>query len=81
VIRLSIGLTGSVLYQSILRRENAIRDRGERDEVIGGDLGEKSQVLLDADIQDRVRLNGKFESVEAAKRMKGDAWSGYRYML
>lgn len=27
------------------------------------------------------RLNGKFATVEDAKREKGDNWSGYRYIL
>lgn len=26
-------------------------------------------------------LNGRFATVEDAKREKGDRWSGYRYML
>lgn len=27
------------------------------------------------------RLNGRFATVEEAKREKGDNWSGYRYIL
>ena len=27
------------------------------------------------------QLNGRFASVEDAKRGKGDNWSGYRYIL
>ncbi|KAG5337104.1 hypothetical protein C0989_010759 [Termitomyces sp. Mn162] len=51
----------------INQRENARRDRGERDEIIGkeGTGNEK---------------NGRFATLEEAKLEKGDEWSGYRYM-
>ena len=51
----------------LLRRENARRDRGERNEIIG-------------DSKDGDPRNGCYESVEAAKRDKGDKWSGFRYI-
>ena len=57
-----------VLYWG-LRRENAKRARGERDEVILGPNGEKTSN----------GSGGEYESVEAAKIDKGDLWSGYRY--
>jgi hypothetical protein len=64
----------STVYYVVLRRENARRDRGERDELIEG-----------ADAKDRdgagAAANGRFASVEEAKREKGDEWSGYRYTL
>lgn len=64
----------SLITIYFLRRENARRDRGERDEVIQGftPLGdEKAQA----------GKGGVYESIEHAKREKGDSWSGYRYTL
>jgi hypothetical protein len=63
------------LYQVILRRENAARERGDRDEVIEG-YNEKSE-----NADELARRNGRFERVEDAKAQKGDLWSGYRYTL
>jgi len=62
--------TSSMLF--FLKRENAARDRGERDEVIGEDIGGD---------EDKARKNGRFATVSDAKREKGDRWSGYRYAL
>lgn len=51
----------------LLRKENARRERGERDETIGSsDRGNPA--------------NGCYESIEAAKADKGDEWSGFRYI-
>ena len=63
-----LGIISTVVLQEMLRRENARRDRGERDEVIEGQTGGDS-------------VNGCFKSVEEAQREKGDEWSGYRYVL
>ncbi|KIM90410.1 hypothetical protein PILCRDRAFT_812146 [Piloderma croceum F 1598] len=63
-----IGIIASTTYLLLLRAENARRDRGERDEVIKGVEGGDPK-------------NGIFDSVEDAKREKGDEWSGYRYTL
>lgn len=52
----------------MLKRENARRDRGERDEIIEGREG-------------GFEVNGRFASVDDARREKGDEWSGYRYTL
>jgi hypothetical protein len=60
-------LIATVWYQTLLRRENGARDRGERDEVIGEKAGDER--------------NGRFASVAEAKARKGDGWSGYRYTL
>ncbi|CAK5283159.1 unnamed protein product [Mycena citricolor] len=68
-----IGIIASTTYHLALRAENARRDRGERDEIIG-----KSE---DADAERLAARNGRFESVAEAKREKGDEWSGYRYIL
>jgi hypothetical protein len=62
------GIICSATYHLLLRAENARRDRGERDEVILGMVGGDPK-------------NGTFDSVEEAKREKGDEWSGYRYTL
>lgn len=62
------GLISTIAVRFMLKAENARRDRGERDEVIEGYEG-------------GLEVNGRFESVEEAKRVKGDRWSGYRYTL
>jgi hypothetical protein len=54
----------------LLRRENRKRERGLRNEVIEGVYDEHAKAE-----------NGCFESVEAALREKGDAWSGFKYTL
>ena len=61
-----------------MRAENKRRERGERDEVIVG--GEKAE-MLDAETEKQARANGMYGSVDAARRAKGDRWSGYRYHL
>ena len=43
-------------------------------------VGEKAEVL-DAETEKRARANGKYESVYAARKAKGDEWSGYIYYL
>ena len=65
---IGIGLIATVVFWFLLKRENARRDRGERDEIIEGREG-------------GFEINGRFASVEDAKREKGDEWSGYRYTL
>ena len=61
----------AIIYRVLLKRENDARDSGKRDEIIEG---------LNDDREDLVK-NGRFASVDDAKREKGDAWSGYRYTL
>ena len=63
-----LAIIGTVILRYTLKRENSRRDRGERDEIIQGQEGGHI-------------ANGCFESVEEAKREKGDEWSGYRYTL
>jgi len=63
-----IGLITTALFRFLLKRENARRDRGERDEIIEGREG-------------GFEVNGRFASVDDARREKGDLWSGYRYTL
>jgi len=69
---IAIGITTSVIYILLLKRENARRDRGERDEII-----ENQPETQEA----RNEVNGRYSTVEEAKREKGDKWSGYRYMI
>jgi hypothetical protein len=66
---IAFGILSSILYHILLRRENARRERGERDEIIGDDSAEGKN-----------EKNGRFASVAEAKREKGDSWSGYRYI-
>ena len=41
-----------------------------------------SATLGDPETVERLtRLNGRFATVEDAKKEKGDKWSGYRYVL
>ncbi|KAJ7091469.1 MFS general substrate transporter [Mycena belliarum] len=63
-----IAIIANALFLYLLKQENARRDRGERDEVIG------PEGLVD-------NGNGRYATVEDAKREKGDNWSGYRYIL
>jgi hypothetical protein len=68
-----IGWLTSLAFMILLRRENEKRERSERDEVITGGVGLKPGGEGDA-------KGGVYESVEEAKRDKGDGWSGYRYI-
>ncbi|RDB29414.1 hypothetical protein Hypma_015660 [Hypsizygus marmoreus] len=65
---IAIGFICSVIFGILLQRENARRDRGERDEVIEG-----------IDNKSANERNGRYESVAAARIDKGDEWSGFRY--
>jgi hypothetical protein len=64
---ISIGFVASVVYRLVCRRENSLRDTGQKDEVISGQKG-------------GFEKNGVFESVEEAKLQKGDNWSRFRYV-
>ncbi|KAJ7623132.1 MFS general substrate transporter [Roridomyces roridus] len=70
---IGFGLIATTTYHLLLRAENARRDRGERDEVIG-----KAETTEEQELE---RKNGRFDTIEEAKREKGDEWSGYRYIL
>ncbi|ELU43982.1 MFS transporter [Rhizoctonia solani AG-1 IA] len=65
-----IGWITSLAFIILLRRENAKRERGERDEVITGDIHNDEKA-----VESR---NGVYSTVEEAKRDKGDDWSGYQ---
>ena len=87
----------SVVYYLTLRAENARRDKGVRDEIIQGvndngmfgDCNAWScrRLISSCDVgnpetvEKLASLNGRFATVEDAKREKGDRWSGYRYIL
>ncbi|KAG6888873.1 hypothetical protein C0992_007269 [Termitomyces sp. T32_za158] len=64
---IGIGIIFTLIYHFFLVKENARRDRGERDEIIGKDGTGNEK-------------NGRFATLEEAKVEKGDEWSGYRYM-
>ncbi|CAE6455054.1 unnamed protein product [Rhizoctonia solani] len=68
---IAIGWVTSFVFIILLRRENAKRERGERDEVLTGASGSEKAVES---------RNGVYATVEEAKRDKGDEWSGYRYI-
>ncbi|KAH0838212.1 MFS general substrate transporter [Lanmaoa asiatica] len=71
---IAIGWISSAVFLVQLKLENDRRNRGERDEVIGcGDHLEEDIV--------KAAKNGKYESTSTARAEKGDAWSGFRYML
>ncbi|KAF8309890.1 MFS general substrate transporter [Clavulina sp. PMI_390] len=65
----------SLVFMFLLDRENKARDAGLRDELI---LSEHSS---EKDVDTRSYTGGTYETIDDAKRDKGDAWSGYRYML
>ncbi|KAI5118001.1 hypothetical protein M0805_008101 [Coniferiporia weirii] len=69
---IGIGFIAAGVFFVLLRKENARRVSGERDEIIIGINDEKGAGNP---------KNGRYENVEAAKRDKGDEWSGYRYTL
>ncbi|KAH9004776.1 MFS general substrate transporter [Lactarius hatsudake] len=75
---IAICIASSIAFYLLLRRENAARDLGVRDEVIEGVFRENEGA---EEREERARRNGRFASVEEAKREKGDRWSGYRYIL
>ena len=67
---IAIGLICSIIYATMLDRENKRRDRGERDEIIIG-----------AECTSGHEKNGIYNSEDEAKKDKGDAWSKFRYTL
>lgn len=69
---IAIGIIASSLFIFLLKRENAARDRGERDEYI--------ENLPETHIEANLK-NGRFATVDDAKKEKGDNWSGYRYTI
>ncbi len=62
----------------VLKAENDRRARGERDEKILS-MGYKEQ----AEIGEKGNLKGTYTyvTVEEARIVKGDMWSGFRYTL
>ncbi|KAF5313279.1 hypothetical protein D9619_002996 [Psilocybe cf. subviscida] len=67
---IAIGFISSIIFLVLLKRENARRERGERDEVIQG-----------LESNSASEKNGVFATVDEAMRERGDAWSGFRYTL
>jgi hypothetical protein len=87
LLYIGLGLIFSTLYYFYLRHENAARERGDRDEVIDNDPSYSASVSglrekeSDEAREARARRNGRFATIEDAKREKGDKWSGYRYTM
>lgn len=67
---IAVGWLSSLAFYFLLKRENARRDSGERDEVIDGMDNKRAR-----------EENGHFASVESAREEKGDEWSGFIYSL
>ncbi|TRM66434.1 major facilitator superfamily domain-containing protein [Schizophyllum amplum] len=65
---IAIGFICSALFLVGLKRENAAKERGERDEIIDGVVNELAH-----------EKNGTYTTVEQARIDKGDAWSGFKY--
>jgi hypothetical protein len=68
---IAVGWACSLALLVLLKRENARRAAGARDEEIAGAEGKHA---------DGAR-NGRFASVADARREKGDMWSGFQYTL
>lgn len=87
LLYIGLGFIFSVLNYVYLRRENAARNRGDRDEVIDSEpeytagIGVLREKEGEEAREARAMKNGRFATVADAKREKGDAWSGYRYTL
>jgi hypothetical protein len=71
---IAMAMIAAACMRLLLKTENARRDRGERDEIIDGADDKNHEHHGDA-------KNGRYASVEEARRDKGDLWSGYRYTL
>jgi hypothetical protein len=71
---IALGIIATATLRLLLKMENGRRDRGERDEIIECPDGKIEGQRGDA-------KNGRYASVEEARREKGDQWSGYRYTL
>jgi hypothetical protein len=67
---IGIGWLCSLLLIILLRRENAKRAAGLRDEVIEGTENPNAK-----------EENGRYKTVEEARMDKGDKWSGFKYTL
>ncbi|KAF8315932.1 MFS general substrate transporter [Clavulina sp. PMI_390] len=76
----AMGLVSSVVFIYKLDRENKARDAGLRDERILADLRGRKGALRDGETESEYS-GGTYETVDEARREKGDLWSGYRYVL
>lgn len=74
MVYVGIGWIASLATLYLLRKENARRERGERDEIIRG-------VTAIGDDKIPIGKGKVYDSLEQVKREKGDKWSGYRYTL
>ncbi|KAF8315931.1 MFS general substrate transporter [Clavulina sp. PMI_390] len=74
------GFVASMVFIYKLDRENKARDAGLRDERILADLPGGKDIMADSEIESKYP-GGTYETVDEARREKGDLWSGYRYVL
>ncbi|GJJ11312.1 hypothetical protein Clacol_005544 [Clathrus columnatus] len=72
VLYIAMGWITTLIAIYLIRRENARRQRGERDEIIRG-INDKG-VPQDGSVK-------IYESLSDVKKDKGDHWSGYTYTL
>ncbi|KAF8315934.1 MFS general substrate transporter [Clavulina sp. PMI_390] len=75
-----MGLVSSIVFIYKLDRENKARDAGLRDERILADLRGGKDTSSDSEIESKYS-GGTYETVNEARKEKGDLWSGYRYIL
>ena len=78
---IALGLVMAATYRTLLVRENARRERGERDERIDPSFASTTDGEKEKIEKGEKSRNGTYASVAAARRDKGDEWSGYRYTL
>ncbi|KAL5513328.1 hypothetical protein ACEPAH_3727 [Sanghuangporus vaninii] len=69
---IGMGFCAAVVMMLYLRRENELRRRGERDEIIVG-VNDTTEGINEK--------NGRYATMDDARRDKGDKFSGYRYTL
>ncbi|KLO13926.1 MFS general substrate transporter [Schizopora paradoxa] len=78
LIYISIALVFTALYRAVLNAENMRRARGERDEII---VLHEIRSIEERSAHVARGAENTFESVDEARREKGDNWSGFRYSL
>ncbi|KAK4704655.1 MFS transporter, ACS family, pantothenate transporter, partial [Phenoliferia sp. Uapishka_3] len=69
---IGLGVLSNLVYWYFTKKENDARDRGERDEAIGG------VPLAKGELRDGKGHGGWYATIQDAKADKGDNWSGYR---
>lgn len=75
LLYIGIAFVTTGIYYYYTNAENLRRERGERDECIGG------EPLAPGELRDGKGMGGWYATVEEAKRIKGDHFSGFKYAL